>query len=205
MSIDSVLQTPVSYGLIAAILVVSLYGFAADSRAIDRGSLHVRRVLRQREYYRLFTSGLLHGDGAHLLFNLITLYFFGPPLEAMLGSVQFLLLYLGAELAANTLTVFVQRNNLTYSSLGASGAISGVLMAFCLFRPFAEIYILFFPIGVPAFIYAAAYIAYSTFAMDSGRSGGIAHEAHLGGALGGIAMALLLRPDAISIFLGHFA
>lgn len=202
---STILATPVAYGLIAVILIDSLFALGADSSAIEKGSLHVQRVLRRKEYYRILSSGFLHRDIAHLLFNVLTLYFFGPHMELLLGSFRFLLLYFGCEIAANLLTLYVQRNNLTYSSIGASGAISGVVSAFCLFEPLAKIYIFFIPIGIPAFIYAVGYIAYSMYAMEAGHRAGIAHEAHLGGAVAGLLLTLLLRPDALAIFMSNFS
>lgn len=90
-----------------------------------------------------------------------------------------------------------------FTSIGASRAVAGVVFSFCLCRPFACIYLFFIPVGIPAVLYALVYVAYSMYAMR-GPGAGIAHEAHLGGALGGIVLALLLDPRAFSIFLGNF-
>jgi membrane associated rhomboid family serine protease len=138
----------------------------------------------------------------HLAFNLLTLYFFGPFIEGQLGSWRYLALYFGSELAANALTYWRYRGDPSYSAVGASGAISGVVFAFVLFRPWAPIY--FFPdVGIPALIYALLYVALSIYAAKQGAASGsrIAHEAHLGGALGGVLLTLLLYPAALGIFL----
>jgi membrane associated rhomboid family serine protease len=110
----------------------------------------------------------------------------------------------GCELAANLLTLALKRGIRTYRSLGASGAISGVVLSFCLFEPMAKIFIMFIPVGVPAFLYAIFYILYSTYAMRDDLRGSIAHEAHLGGAIAGIVLTLILRPDALGMFLSNF-
>lgn len=96
-----------------------------------------------------------------------------------------------------------------YSAIGASGAISGILFSFCLFEPLSKIYFVFLPVGIPAFIFAIFYVGFSVVAMKRGNdsAGGgakIAHEAHLGGAIGGLILTLILEPQAISIFLSNF-
>lgn len=205
MSFD-LLQAPIVYVVILLNTIVAGYSFYLDDSAIDRGSLHVGRILRHGEYHRLLTSGFLHADLMHFLFNMMTLYFFGPYMEQLLGSLGFLALYFGAEVIANLFSLYVQRGNPSYTAIGASGAVTGVVFAFCLFEPLAGIYIFFVPVPVPAVIYAIAYTAYSMYAMRDQTFGGrVAHEAHLGGAIGGILMTLLLQPDALAIFLGHFS
>lgn len=204
-SID-ILQVPMTYIVIFLNTVVSGHAFYLDRSAIDRGSFHVGRILRHGEYHRMLTSGFLHADLMHFLFNMLTLYFFGPYMELQLGSVGFLVLYFGAMIAANLLTLYLQRRNLAYSAIGASGAVSGIVFAFCLFEPLAGIYVFFIPVAIPAVIYAIAYTAYSMYAMrDPAFGSRVAHEAHLGGALGGILLTLLMRPEALQIFLSHFS
>ncbi len=124
-------------------------------------------------------------------------------MESMLGSTKFLILYFGAEMAASLYSLWAKREMPSYASIGASGAVSGVVFSFCLYRPFADIYLFFIPIGIPAILYAFVYVAYSMYAMR-GPGVGIAHEAHLGGAVGGIVLAMLLDPRAFSIFLSYF-
>ena len=149
---------------------------------------------------RWLTAGFVHVGLAHLAFNMLTLFFFGPFIEGVVGSWRFLVLYLGAELAANALTYWRHRSNPAYSAAGASGAISGVVFAFVLFRPWEPIYLFFVPVGIPALIFAGLYVALSVYASKQG-GGRVAHEAHLGGALGGVALTLLLYPASLGIFL----
>ncbi|PSQ78794.1 MAG: rhomboid family intramembrane serine protease [Bacteroidetes bacterium QH_8_67_23] len=169
-------QAPATLTLLVANVLISLYAFANPS-AIDRLSFRPQRVLREGEWGRLITGGFVHAGIAHLAFNMITLYFFGPQLEAgVFGPVRFLLLYFGAELAAHALTLAMHRDNPHYAAVGASGAVSGVVVG-------------------------------SVWAMrqsgegQRGMTGGIAHEAHLGGALGGLLLTILLEPRAIGVFL----
>lgn len=197
-------DTPATLLLLLVNVLVSGYALFGDQGLIDRLSFRPQRILREREYYRLITAGFVHVGLWHLAFNMITLYFFGPFMERILGTVSFVILYFGSELAAHGLSLFLHRNNPSYAAIGASGAISGVLFGFCLFQPFTTIFIYFIP--APAILFAVGYVALSIFAMrgrESGMTGGIAHEAHLGGALGGLLITVLLEPRVIPHFLGQ--
>lgn len=201
---DLTFDAPATYALILAIAVVTGYAFNVDTSLNNRLDLDVGRILRNGEWYRVFTSGFIHGDGMHFFFNVLTLYFFGPVVEQTLGTIPFLIVYFGSELAANALTLWLKQNERAYSSLGASGAICGVVLSFCLFAPFAKIYLFLIPIGIPAFIYGICYVGYSMFQVRDGARDGIAHEAHLGGALAGLAITAFFEPGAIGSFLSHF-
>ena len=204
MDTAQMLEAPATYALLIINILVSGYAFTVDRNLNNQFDLDVGRVLSRREYYRLITSGFVHGDPIHLLFNMYTLYVFGPVVESYMGLIPFLILYFGSELAANGLTLVLKRWQRGYSSLGASGAICGVLLSFCVFQPFSKITIFPLPIGIPAFIYAVFYIGYSSFQVRDDARDGIAHEAHLGGALAGIVLTLLLRPDALAVLISHF-
>jgi membrane associated rhomboid family serine protease len=199
-------DAPVTLLLLLANVLVSGYALFADDSLIDRLGFQPRRIREQGEYYRYITAGFVHAGLGHLAFNMITLYFFGPWLENILGSVQFVVLYFGSELVAHALTYWMQRQKEAYNAVGASGAISGVVFAYCLFFPFHTLLIFFIP--MPAIIFAVGYVGVSIFAMRKakrqGQVGGIAHEAHLGGALGGVVLTIAMKPGVIEIFLGHF-
>jgi len=197
-------EAPATLVLLALSIVISGYAFTVDRDLNNRFDLDIGRILNQREYYRMITSGFVHGDPIHLLFNMVTLYYFGPAVEQILGTVAFVILYFGCELAANGLTLLLKHGQRGYSSLGASGAITGVLLSFCIFNPFARIFVMPFPIGIPAFIYAIFYIGYSTFQVRGDARDGIAHEAHLGGAIAGVVLTLLFHPGALQSFLMNF-
>lgn len=190
---------PVTLFFLVLNVAVGAYTLLANPSLIDQWAFKPYRVVREREWSRWVTAGFVHVGFAHLLFNMVTLYFFGPYVEAVLGSVRFLIVYLGSELAANALTYAKYRNAPQYSAVGASGAISGVLFAFCLFEPFAMLGIMFI-IPMPAIVFAVLYVALSIYASRR-EVGRVAHEAHLGGALGGLALTILLYPAAVSIFL----
>ena len=174
-----------------------------DLRLIDELSFRPVRIREQGEYYRFLTAGFVHGGGAHLAFNMITLYFFGPHLERLLGAGPFLVLYFGSEFAAHGLTYLMHRSDPQYAAVGASGAISGVLFAFCLYMPLALLGVMMV-IPMPAILFAVLYVVVSVYAIGRRQRGpgGIAHEAHLGGALGGIVLTILLDyPRPINAFL----
>ncbi len=200
---EQLLNAPITLALLLSNLGVSGYAMFADPSLINELSFRPRRIRERGEYYRFLTAGFVHAGGAHLAFNMITLYFFGPPLERILGAGAFLILYFGSELSAHALTFVMHRDDPTYAAVGASGAISGVLFAFCLYAPLALLGIMFV-LPMPAILFAVLYVVVSIYAIgqrQAGTQGGIAHEAHLGGALGGVVLTILLDyPRPINAF-----
>ena len=199
MLLEILALPPVTLFFLALNVVVGAYTLLADPSLIDRWAFKPYRVGREREWGRWRTAGFVHVGFLHLLFNVVTLYFFGPYVEAAVGSLRFLAIYVGSELVANAFTYAKYKDRPEYSAVGASGAISGVLFAFCLFEPFAMLGIMFL-IPMPAIVFAVLYVALSIYASKR-EVGRVAHEAHLGGALGGLALTILLYPQALAIFL----
>jgi membrane associated rhomboid family serine protease len=159
-------------------------------------------ITRSREYHRLVTYGLVHADGGHLLFNMLTLFFFGRVMEGfytkLLGTLGFALFYIAALVVSILPTYLKNRTNPNYRSLGASGAVSAVLFAFILLAPWSRIVV--FVVPMPAVIYAVLYLVYS-FYMDRRGQDNVNHSAHLWGAAFGIAFTLVLKPEVFSFFL----
>jgi len=159
-------------------------------------------VSRGKEYYRLVTYGLIHASPSHLIFNMITLFFFGAAMERQytryLGELGYAAFYVGALLVSILPTFLENRNNPNYRSLGASGAVSAVLFAFILIQPWATIYVYFLP--VPAIVYAVLYVAYSIY-MDRRSSDNVNHSAHLWGAAYGVAFTAIMEPRLLSLFM----
>ena len=187
--------------LLGAIVIVSGFALFGNPLLIERWGFQPARAFK--ESHRWITGGFVHVSLTHLLFNAITLYFFGPLLEAQLGGVNYLVLYLGSLFCAHALTYIQHRGNSGYSAVGASGAISGILFAYVLFAPFNLIY--FFGIlPVPAIVFAFLFVGGSIYAIKTNRIMGIAHEAHLGGALGGVILTILLEPRVLPSFLEKF-
>ena len=190
---------PVTLFFLTVNVLIGGYSLLVNPEIIDRWAFKPFRVVQEKEWSRWLTAGFVHVGAMHLLFNMVTLFFFGPYVETALGPGRFLAVYLGSELAANALTYLKHRDNPAYSAVGASGAISGVLFSFCLFEPFAMLGIMFI-IPMPAILFAVLYVVLSVYASKR-EVGRVAHEAHLGGALGGLALTLLLYPAALGIFL----
>lgn len=195
------LSAPITVLLLVANGIVSTVALFSDPFLIQRLGFRPARIREHGEWYRFITAGFVHVGLWHLAFNLFTLYSFGPALESRLGAWGFLILYVGSELSAHALTWWLQRNNKRYNAVGASGAISGVLFGYCLFEPFNLLY-LFGAVPIPAFLFAIGFVVISAWSLRDSRR--IAHEAHLGGALGGLLITILLYPDALLTFLRHF-
>ena len=189
--------------LIAITCAVSLTAMN-NAKMIDALILWPPAVSRRKEYYRLISYGLIHADFMHLLFNMVTLYFFGRVLEGVynseLGDFGFALFYTGGLLVSILPSYRKHRDDNSYFSLGASGAVSAVLFAFILFQPWAMIYVFFIP--VPAIIYAVLYVVYSVWSERQG-TGRINHSAHLSGAAYGVAFTLVMEPNVLGFFLSQ--
>ena len=187
--------------IIAVTCVTSFLAFNSYV-TMNRLILWPPAVKRDREYWRLVTYGLIHADGQHLLFNMITLYFFGQYMERIyvneIGVVGYVLFYVGGLVASILPSYATNENNPDYRSLGASGAVSAVLFAFILMHPWAMIYFLFFP--MPAILYAVLYLGYSIY-MDRRGRGNVNHSAHLWGAAYGVIFTLLAEPRVLPHFL----
>ncbi|WP_061223188.1 rhomboid family intramembrane serine protease [Leptospira weilii] len=164
---------------------------------LDKFILTPYRLKRNKNYYTLLTSGFIHADWMHLIFNMISFYSFGKNLEITVGPIKFLLFYLGTILITSVISWRKNLENPLYATLGASGGVCGVLFATILFYPNLSLYMMFIPIPIPGSIYAVLYLVYTYFSSKSGHSDGINHDAHLWGALCGIVFALLLEPEIL--------
>ncbi len=183
---------------LAILAVTCVVSFAAfkDGKLMQRLLLWPPAVQKKHEYWRLLSYGLVHADFQHLLFNMITLFFFGRAMEGLynyvLGPLGFLGFYLGGLLVSILPTYIKNRHNANYYSLGASGAVSAVLFAFILLSPWSMIIV--FVIPVPAILYAFAFLAYSIY-MDHRGGSSINHSAHSWGAAYGILFTVAMKPS----------
>jgi membrane associated rhomboid family serine protease len=178
--------------IIIANVLVSMKGFKDDA-FLDKYKFQVSRIL-SGEKIRLFTSGFLHVDWMHLGFNMYALYLFGGIVTAMLGVPSFLIVYIVSLLAGNLYSLKYHKDEPYYSAVGASGAVSGIVYSSILLYPGMSLYLFFIPIPIPGYIFGIGYLIYSIYGMKK-QIGNVGHSAHLGGAIGGFAITLLLNPS----------
>ena len=190
--------------LIIITVVVSLLAFS-NQKLMSR-LIFWPPAMQKGQYDRFITHGFVHADGAHLLFNMITLFFFGSVIESFYRqyffNLGFALFYLGGLIFAILPSYLKHKNDFQWASLGASGAVSAVLFAYILFEPWKLIFVFFIP--VPAIIFAVLYVAYSIWSGKRGNSH-INHSAHLWGAAYGVVVTILIEPRVIPHFLNKLA
>lgn len=189
--------------ILVVTIIVSVIGLSSP-RVIERSLLRPYLVARGSGYGGLITSGFVHAGVGHMLFNLITFYSFGFKLERVIGSFQFVALYFSALLVSGIGTCFKHRDDPAYASLGASGAILGVLFASIVYFPRQSLYILPLPVPIPAPLFAVGYLIFSWYSARQAR-GQINHDAHIFGALTGLAFVLVTDPTAFSRLVGSFS
>ncbi|MBO0950964.1 rhomboid family intramembrane serine protease [Fibrella forsythiae] len=191
-----------SYGSIGLLLVVvtSLITFSAFRRAslLSRYAFSVEGILIHKEYGRLISSGFVHADWKHLLFNMYSLMAFAGTLEQVAGPLHVLIIYFASLVGGNLLALFINRNNTGYRAVGASGAIAGIIFAVIVLFPGISINPLFMPFRIPAWIYGLFYTLFSIYGIKS-RNDNIGHEAHLGGAVVGVLSMCAIEPAVLLI------
>lgn len=192
---------PITIAILAITVIFSYKGFG-DYNFFDRFKFQPGPIIQHKQYDRLLTSGFLHVNTTHLLFNMLTLYFFAAYVimffsahtgNSANGQLVFAVVYLAAIIGGNLLSLFFQRNNFNYSAVGASGGVSGILFASIVIDPNLELYLFFF-LPIKGWIFAIAYLGYSVYGMRK-QLGNIGHEAHLGGSIIGLIAPILVFPD----------
>ena len=186
----------ISIIIIIANLIVSYKGFS-DRNFYARYSFEVEKILIYKDYKRLITSGFLHVNWMHLIFNMLALYFFSGSLESYIGPVYYLIIYFSSLIGGDLLSLFIHKNQGDYGSVGASGAISGIIFASIALFPRMRIGMLFLPISLPAWLFGLLYILYSIYGIRSKRDN-IGHDSHLGGGVIGMLIAIILYPSSLA-------
>lgn len=182
--------------LIAIIVVnvlISYKGFN-DLSFFRKYEFHVGSI-RAGEQIRMLSSGFLHVDMTHLIFNMLTLWFFAPVVINYMGSFSFVLIYFGSLLFGSLLTMAFHKNDYGYRAVGASGAVTGVLYSAILLQPDMMLGI-FFIIPMPAYLFGILYLLYSIYGMRA-KNDNIGHTAHFGGAVGGYLITLIKEPTLL--------
>lgn len=215
----------ITYLIIGSTVVISMLAFN-NGELLYKLKHWPYAESRRGEYYRWLTAGFLHADWMHLLFNMLTLYFFGadqrpaelrgeggyfPGVEGWFvetfssaGGLMYLVFYLVAIVVASLGTYFRHRHNAGFASIGASGAVSAVLYAAILLHPTMSLYLFFIPIPIPGFIYGILYLWYSSYAARRGGDG-IDHLAHFYGAVFGFSLPLLIQPGLLGDFFAQLS
>lgn len=184
--------------IFVATIAISVAGLKSPA-LVERMLFRPYYLVRNGEWHRLITSGFVHLDGSHLLFNMLSYFFFAFTLERAIGTTRFLVLYV-VSLALSELGTWVKhRNNPQYASLGASGAVLAVMFAFIVYFPTSRLSLLILPIPVPAPIFALLYLIYSWWQARQ-NGGRVNHDAHLGGAIVGLLFVLVTDPAAFVRF-----
>jgi membrane associated rhomboid family serine protease len=203
----------ITYSFLAIILVFSVYCFN-DKNAMHKYLFHPYSIYKYKEHYRFLTHAFIHGDFFHLLFNCLALYSFGTALEEYyfpqifgekLGKLYYILLFTGGIYAASFTEYFRNKNNPSYSSLGASGAISSVIFCYILMNPMSTIAFFFFP--MKGWIAGILLLGISSYLIrrkkTSDYTDNISHESHFWGAIFGVAFIVILKPAVLKYFIAQ--
>lgn len=191
--------------IIAITVLTSWYSFSKPD-LIRRFVLNPYLVTTRQQYYRFITSGFLHGDFSHLLWNMFSLYFFGSIVETYFSflfgeasSYYFIVFYLLAIVVSDIPSYFRHRKHPGYNSLGASGGVSAVIFVSIIFQPLQPICI-YFVFCLPGFILGTAYLIWSYFKGKKANDN-INHEAHLFGAIFGVVFCAVMYPSSLLHFI----
>ncbi|MDG4717218.1 MULTISPECIES: rhomboid family intramembrane serine protease [Winogradskyella] len=180
--------------IIVGNVIISTKGFN-DRLFFEKYKFNVGSI-RRGEQIRMFSSGFLHADSKHLLFNMVTLFFFAHTVIRDLGNLNFITVYLASLVFGNLLSLYFHKEEFWYSAIGASGAVTGVLYSAILLEPDMRINF------IPGYLFGIGYLLYSIYGMKN-RVGNIGHDAHFGGAVGGYAVTLILKPSLFETDLLH--
>ena len=186
---------------------ISIYAWS-NLDLMQKWIFHPYSVRKRHEYYRFVTSGFLHADWTHLLFNMFSFYMFAQVVEQVfigihgpeVGIVLFLLVYIGGIVVSDIYTFLKEHKNFNYHSLGASGGVSAIIFSSILLNPLTKIIIFPIPVGIPGFIFGGLYLLYSYY--QAKRMGdNVNHDAHFYGAIFGFLVTFLLVPGALGNFI----
>lgn len=191
--------------IIAVTCIISFLSFS-NQNLLSNLLFYPYRIWRNREWHRLISNGFVHADITHLLFNMFTLFSFGPYIEAsfenifnLKGRMLYVAMYFGAIATADLLNLFKQKDNPDYRSLGASGGVSAVIFSFILLNPFGKLYLFFIPVGIPAFVFGPLYLMYCVYAAKRGGDN-IGHIAHFTGSVWGFVFPVFFEHRLLSRF-----
>lgn len=181
--------------------LVSIPGFG-NQKLIESLVFYPARMKGGKEMHRFLSHGLIHADYMHLFLNMLTLFYFGPVAEYILGTAGYIILYITALIASSLMDFFKQKDNYSYRALGASGAIAAVLFTTIILDPWARSICLFGILCLPNILFGILYIVYSNY-MEKRGMDNIGHNAHMWGGVYGFVFAALYRPDLLQNFIAE--
>ncbi len=194
---------PITYLIIFITALVSISAFN-KRELMYRFQFNAYSIKHNKQCYRFFTYALLHADWAHLIFNMLTLYFFGNAVQGFFvdvfgesGILYFIMLYIGGVFFSTIYSFEKNKDNYHYNAIGASGAVSSVLFSYILFNPLSTIYVYFIP--VPALGFGVLYLLFSAYMSKKGGDN-IGHDVHFWGAIFGFFFPVLLKPSLLLDF-----
>lgn len=192
--------------IIAITAITSIRAFS-DQELYSKFIFAPNYMSRNKEWHRFFTYGLLHGDWAHLIFNMFAFYSFGTVVENVLndlypgvGNLIFIALYVTALPLSSLVDYFQHRNNSRYLAVGASGAVSAVIFSSILIYPNGGIMIFPIPFSIPAYVFGPLYLAFCVY-MARNANDNIGHVAHFYGAIYGLIFTIIAIPGILSHFI----
>lgn len=182
--------------LLTLITVIFSYQGLRHMTFFNKYAFNIEGVLTYKEYYRLISSGFLHGSWWHLLFNLFALFSFGQTLESVIGITNFLFIYFVSLIGGYILSLYIHRFDRQYTAVGASGAVCGIIFASIVIFPNMEIGMFLLPFSLTSWMYGLLFVLISIYGIKS-RMSNIGHDAHLGGALLGMLVAVGIYPESL--------
>lgn len=187
----------IALALIIITCIISYKGLTSEA-FMDRYSFVISQVQEEKDYIRMLSSGFLHVSWLHLIVNMLVLFGFGSGLEqnGMVGHLQMPVIYLASMIGGNLFALWIHSDHPSYASVGASGAVSGLVFATIALFPSRELMLFPLPVAVPTWIFGVLYVAYTIYAIRSRRTD-VGHAAHLGGAIIGMLTAILFHPSTI--------
>lgn len=198
--------TLIIIGITSALSLYTMH----DNTLKYKYTLNGPSIFNKKEFYRIITSAFVHADYAHLVFNMLSLYFFGEAAQMYyeffapaFGLELFIGLYLSSIAVANLPSLYKYKNSSYYHSLGASGAVAAVIFSTILFNPAQKIY-LYFAFGIPGIVFGGLYLWYSAYAAKHSNDH-INHDAHFYGAIWGIVYTLVCIPESMNSFIGNLS
>jgi len=178
----------ITIALIGANALASYKGFN-DFEFFEKYKFSIGAI-KKGEFIRMLSSGFLHVNMQHLIFNMFSLYFFAPVVINSLGTLLFLVVYFGSLIVGNVLSYKFHENEYHYTAVGASGAVMGVIYSAILLQPGMSLSLFLIPIPIPSYIFGVGYLLYSIYGMKA-KNDNIGHDAHFGGAIGGYVLTLM--------------